>query len=746
MEKKTGCPAGAPRASTTASAPGTICHMPAREVTSRPRLLVLEDEVVLALGLQQDLQDLGYEVPLVTGAREDFAALVERWKPDLLVVGLASGAAEANVRVAHDLQKRYGVGVIHVLHERDAALAGEVARLGAFAYLLRPCDPELMQSIIELALARRRLAERLRGLGPWFFTGLEESSEAVIATDAGLRITLVNPLAAELTGLRDSDVAGRTLDELFAVVDESTGHPLGNPCQRAIEGNKLIRLPPGTALLRRSGRQKYPADCAAPIHDADRQVIGALIVFRRPGGRPAGSPGAPAESTAAANLDALAGVVGLLSRDYNNLLSIIIGNPMLMKMCPRGAGEFFAPLEAIKTSIHQAYLLTGEVLSIARGDPSDYREVDLRKTTNNLLQFFSSQHHVELLVDIPPGLWKVRGDEPQLIQILHNLLVHSRQNVAGDGQIRINYTNLPAGSHEVPVGFRSASPKPFVRLVVAYSGTGEVITELSSQLVADSPTTRGSTALPLATCAAIVRHHSGHIEVRGTEAGDVIFSAFLPALPGRLATPERFERTSSGDRPGASPPPITSRLGLGSTAPAPGAAVPAAEVPPVSPAIGVNLPPAAPAHAVPTPAPLAMPAGVVRAPPRTRRQALVIDDEEMVRNSVAGMLKVLGFHVDMAWDGDEGVAKYQQALQADQPYGIVIADLVVPLGKGAEDTIREILRIDPGARVVVTSGYVDHPVIANYRSYGFLGFLKKPFGIKEIKAVLQSVQPVGDAR
>lgn len=122
---------------------------------------------------------------------------------------------------------------------------------------------------------------------------------------------------------------------------------------------------------------------------------------------------------------------------------------------------------------------------------------------------------------------------------------------------------------------------------------------------------------------------------------------------------------------------------------------------------------------------------------------LVMDDEEGVREVATELLRHLGYRAVVCCDGSEAVALYREARQSGQPFLAVIMDLTIPGGMGGKEAIREILAIDSNAYGIVSSGYCNDPVLANYRDFGFKSVAAKPYSIEEFGRVLQGVHLQG---
>ncbi len=122
-----------------------------------------------------------------------------------------------------------------------------------------------------------------------------------------------------------------------------------------------------------------------------------------------------------------------------------------------------------------------------------------------------------------------------------------------------------------------------------------------------------------------------------------------------------------------------------------------------------------------------------------RGRVLVMDDEEIVRMVAGELIRSLGHEAEFAEHGDAAIEKYKQAKAEGRPFDVVILDLTIRGGKGGEETLRELLEIDPGVKAVVSSGYSDDEVVATYRQHGFRFFLKKPYSIGELRMMLDDV-------
>jgi PAS domain S-box-containing protein len=119
---------------------------------------------------------------------------------------------------------------------------------------------------------------------------------------------------------------------------------------------------------------------------------------------------------------------------------------------------------------------------------------------------------------------------------------------------------------------------------------------------------------------------------------------------------------------------------------------------------------------------------------------LVMDDEVLILDLTTQVLKHLGYHVTTCTNGEEAVVLYHRAQQGGTPYLAAIMDLTIPGAMGGKEAARRILGIDPGARLIVSSGYCNDPVMAEYQKHGFCAALAKPYKGRDIARVLAALE------
>jgi PAS domain S-box-containing protein len=130
---------------------------------------------------------------------------------------------------------------------------------------------------------------------------------------------------------------------------------------------------------------------------------------------------------------------------------------------------------------------------------------------------------------------------------------------------------------------------------------------------------------------------------------------------------------------------------------------------------------------------------VVEDVPYISGRILVLDDEKLLRDSLRVALTSLGNKVRTTSNGTEAIKLYKKAMKSGQPFDVVILDLTIPGGMGGKETVKKLLEIDPKVKAIVTSGYSNDLVLSEYKEYGFVGEVSKPYQMNELQETLQSL-------
>ncbi|HPZ08314.1 MAG TPA: PAS domain S-box protein [Candidatus Eremiobacteraeota bacterium] len=118
---------------------------------------------------------------------------------------------------------------------------------------------------------------------------------------------------------------------------------------------------------------------------------------------------------------------------------------------------------------------------------------------------------------------------------------------------------------------------------------------------------------------------------------------------------------------------------------------------------------------------------------------LLMDDEPLVLKTTEMILHRLGYKVQVAKDGTEVIEIYKKAQERGQPFDVIIMDLTIPGGMGGKEAIEKLKEINPEVKAIVSSGYSNDPVMAEFKKYGFKGVVAKPYKISEFKEMLHKI-------
>lgn len=244
------------------------------------RVLVVEDEAVIAMDISNQLHDFGYVVVASAYSGAQAISEAQLHRPDIVIMDIVLHGNMDGISAAQAIMTTLHVPVIFLTAYSDTTTLGRAKATGAYSYLIKPFRPDELRACIEVALYKHQLERRLKESEQWFAKTLHCISDGVIATDAEGKIRFMNPVAELLTGFQLDKAEGKEINEIMTLVKQSNRTVIENPLPMALKTLTVRTLEHPTLLITQSGQEFPIDDGAAPIVGDNGTLLGAVFVFR----------------------------------------------------------------------------------------------------------------------------------------------------------------------------------------------------------------------------------------------------------------------------------------------------------------------------------------------------------------------------------------------------------------------------------------------------------------------------------
>lgn len=408
---------------------------------SEARLLIVEDENIVARDLRATLQQLGYDVLDAVATGREAVVRVVADRPDLVLMDIALRGDMDGIQAAADIRERFDIPVVYLTAHADEATLQRAKITGPFGYVLKPFDERELHTAILMALHKHKLERELRDSRQWLATTIRSIGDAVIATDGEGRVLLMNPVAELLTGWPEADAAGRPLSEVFQILNEHSRQPAENPVERVLQEGTIVGLANHTTLVARDGTERPVDDSAAPIRNPDGTILGVILVFRDVSERRRLETELRERARQLEEADRRKDeFLALLAHELRNPLApIAIGLELLMDVPPHNE-----VITTMKGQVEHLTRLVSDLLDVSRITRG---RIELRKQQVELATVIAravemarplideGQHKLSLSVPSEPLL--LEADPVRLTQVLANLLNNAARYSPPHSPIRL---------------------------------------------------------------------------------------------------------------------------------------------------------------------------------------------------------------------------------------------------------------------------------------------------------------------
>ena len=245
----------------------------------RAKILIVEDESIVAFNIQNRLKGLGYAVVAVSPSGESAIQLAAQHHPDLVLMDIRLKGSIDGIEAAAQIRSRFQIPVVYLTAYTDEETLNRAKLTQPYGYILKPFESRDLCTTIEVALYNYQMEQQRRERERWLATTLKSIGDAVITTDSQGLVTFMNPVAEALTCWKQEEVLGSNLSQVFQTINEITREVVESPVALALREGATVGLENHTLLITKDGTEIPIDDSAAPIRNEDGSIIGAVLVF-----------------------------------------------------------------------------------------------------------------------------------------------------------------------------------------------------------------------------------------------------------------------------------------------------------------------------------------------------------------------------------------------------------------------------------------------------------------------------------
>ncbi|AVH65250.1 hybrid sensor histidine kinase/response regulator [Nostoc sp. 'Peltigera membranacea cyanobiont' N6] len=243
------------------------------------RILVVEDEVIVARTIASQLSQLGYIVTGTASSGKVAIAKASETQPELVLMDIILKGEMDGIATASQIREQLDVPIIFLTAYGDDRTLERAKITQPFGYIVKPFTTKDLRIAIEIGLLQHQLERELRENRDRLATLFNSMSDAVIATNEQGKVTFINPAAEALTGWQQKDALGNEATKIFHLVNEVTDTILENPITKVLREQQVVYLEEFTYLIRKDGKRVPIGDSASPLKGRPDQINGVVVVF-----------------------------------------------------------------------------------------------------------------------------------------------------------------------------------------------------------------------------------------------------------------------------------------------------------------------------------------------------------------------------------------------------------------------------------------------------------------------------------
>jgi two-component system cell cycle sensor histidine kinase/response regulator CckA len=513
------------------------------------RILIVEDETIVALDLKMRVQALGYEVLGVAHTGEDALRMEAELKPGLVLMDINLGKGMDGIEAANRIAATSRTPVVFITAYADTETLRRARSAAPYGYLVKPFEELALASTIEMALARHQMERDLRAREERFRALLENGKDIIAILDPEGVLLYESPSASRNLGYDQGEHLGRSIRDFIHPDD----HPIFDGAFRETLANPGHTAYVTARYQAKDGTWRWletVAQNALGLPGVQGIVLNARDVTDRLKAQE-DRHRLETQMREAQKLESLGMLAGGIAHDFNNLLMGIMGNAGLALLHLDASHPSHKRVKQIELASLRASELTNQMLAYSGKGRFLVQTLDFARLLEemaSLLQTVISKR-AALRIEAIPGRALVEADATQLRQVVMNLITNA-SDAQGEqgGTITLRAGTLEAGP-DTPCLAGTPPEGLCAFLEVADQGSGmdpETLDRIFDPFFTTKFTGRG---LGLSAVLGIVRGHRGAIQVKSAPGKGTTFRLLFPLSERRAeqGSPQASEEPLRGE-------------------------------------------------------------------------------------------------------------------------------------------------------------------------------------------------------
>ena len=500
--------------------------MPQSEPVRTYKVLVVEDEGLIALDIAGRLEAMGHEVVGPASTAEEAIELAG--SADIVLMDIRIDGQRDGIDAALEIRTRYHLPVIFLTAHADRATLDRAKQAGPFGYIVKPLGPASLQTGIEMAIAKHRVERLLEEREAWLRAAIACIPDSAVVTNPQGRIRLMNPAAEQLTGWTLADAEGQPVAKVVQLTDILTGDDV-DPLPVALVRDSAVEFDRRCRLTSRDGRELEVEGTVAPVRDRTAStgaaLLGAVMTFRDAGPR----RWEEKQLRQAQRLDAAGRLAASAAGEYTNLVILIRNHS---EQLLRQFSEYSAVrpmLEEIFQADSAADQITRRLAAFGTRQVGQPEILSVNGILRRMTPLLEAAAGVRIRVAIrpSPGAGRIKADAAQLESALMSLVTHACSAI-GDpgpdgGQILLETARveLPHAGHTLD----------YALLAMTYSAVEPDIERLFD------PASTEDSGLALAVVHSVISEYGGYLSARSGAQGGSRVEMLLPRINDQVLLP-----------------------------------------------------------------------------------------------------------------------------------------------------------------------------------------------------------------